>query len=548
MKALVCSLLLALVPATEAIIAAQGKAYNFSTPATPHTSFATSNFTDTSDALTALSQALGSNVTIAYPLSLAYGSTIARVWTKQREPYPQAIVYPKIPQHVSIIMQFYSNAYALWGDEGFAIMCGGHADFGGAQSSSVIIDLQEMDSTQVFEPTETDEYAILKIGGGSKAGHVYDALDGTGWAFLGPRAATIGSGGFLLGGGLAFQTNRYGVGTDNLVGLEVVLINGTIIYASPNNQYNDLFWACQGAGWMGIGVITHFYIRAYPDPGEISVGTFAFVESNSKPVFEKITNFFENNTDPDAFPAVVYRFRNPKSPSESSPIMDRQFIIQINALYFGSQAKFNASFGNFYENASNAVLTTYTLKSLQQYLQVNYPYGYNRLFYGKSHTNATVGFWEDTLAIFKETINGLLARGDDPGNSLWVSEYMFPNWNNAGPENDSDTAWPHATTAHVTLTSPEWSNSSNTEYLYDRDKVMMNYLRDFQNNLDMPPIYDYPNYIAPYSNTTEVWGKENFQRLLSIKEKYDPQCLFNRGRVFATTACVSKGLANTSIQ
>jgi hypothetical protein len=52
---------------------------------------------------------------------------------------------------------------------------------------------------------------------------------------------------------------------------------------------------------------------------------------------------------------------------------------------------------------------------------------------------------------------------------------------------------------------------------------------------------------APYSKVSEVWGDENFQRLLLIKEKYDPDCLFNRGRVFATTACVAKDLANTSL-
>lgn len=94
------------------------------------------------------------------------------------------------------------------------------------------------------------EYAVLKIGGGAEAGRVYSTLEGTGWAFLGPRAGSIGVGGFLLGGGIAFQTNRYGVANDNLLGLEVVLINGTIIYANPYNEYNDLFWAATGGGWL----------------------------------------------------------------------------------------------------------------------------------------------------------------------------------------------------------------------------------------------------------------------------------------------------------
>lgn len=54
-------------------------------------------------------------------------------------------------------------------------------------------------------------------------------------------------------------------------------------------------------------------------------------------------------------------------------------------------------------------------------------------------------------------------------------------------------------------------------------------------------------YSAPYSKTEELWGAENFKKLLQIKEKYDPECLFNRGRVIATEACIAKGLSNTSI-
>lgn len=50
---------------------------------------------------------------------------------------------------------------------------------------------------------------------------------------------------------------------------------------------------------------------------------------------------------------------------------------------------------------------------------------------------------------------------------------------------------------------------------------------------------------APYSVASEVWGVDNFNRLVEIKGKYDPECLFNRGRVLATDVCKSKGLANT---
>lgn len=202
-----------------------------------------SNFTSKAKALSSLASVLGPSK-IAQDGQVRYGETLARVWTQQRKTWPERIVYPESAADVSVLMQFYSAAHTLWGDDGFAIMGGGHADFGGAQSPSVIVDLSPLHTTEFVTGASdtsrgggssngTSSYPILKIGGGADAGDVYNDLDGTGWAFLGPRAASIGVGGFLLGGGIAFQTNRYGAAVDNVVGLEVVLLNGTIVYANP---------------------------------------------------------------------------------------------------------------------------------------------------------------------------------------------------------------------------------------------------------------------------------------------------------------------------
>lgn len=524
----------------------EGRRYDYDAPSTPVATFG-DNFTTTADALSALSSALSANASMAAPLTLSYGSTIARIWPKQLETWPEAIVYPSTAEDVSIIMQFYSKYHALW-EDGFSIMCGGHFSSGGAQSKSLIVDMQNLNNVIVNDPVDDSEPAILKIGGGTKSGHVYDELDGTGWAFLGARSTTIGTGGFTLGGGIAYQTGRYGIGADSLVGVEVVLVNGTIVYANPYNSYSDIFWACTGGGWAAnIGAITNFYSRAYPDPGEAYVGAFVYSGSKKDIVFPRATDFWENNTDPNAMNALLYYFKDPDYPSAIAPITEREFVIQLNAMYFGSMEGFNASYSQFYDDANSVSVTKYNLKDLKEFLSSNYPYGQSTIFRGKSHTSASNDLWENTFSIYKETIQGLLARGDDPANSLWVSEYMYPGWNNSGPASDNATAWPHSTSAHITLTSLMWSNQSNAAYVDERDTVMMDYLRSYQESLDAPPIYDYPNYLAPYSKPEEVWGVENFNRLVAIKEKYDPQCLMSRGVVIPTEACQSKGLVNYSL-
>lgn len=545
-----------LLPVAEAKTAWQYRNYTFAVADAPETAFAADNYTSKGDALAALATALGNASQVAYPGDVSYGSTIARVWTRQIQTWPDAIVYPETTEQVSIVMQFYASQHALWGDEGFAIMGGGHADFGGAQSHSVIVDLQRLGSTSFAvnatnaSASDPASWAILQVGGGAEAGDVYSALDGTGWAFLGPRAASIGVGGFLLGGGIAFQTNRYGVGSDSVVGAEVVLVNGSVVYASPDNGHSDLFWALTGGGWLGYGVVTNFYVRAYPDPGSALVGTIVFGEDQADSVFARTADWWTSNVNADAFPALIYYFKDPDSPTALVPVRERQYVFQLNALYFGGdEAQFNETFGSFYDGASSITFADYSIKTVDQYLLTNYPYGYNREFYGKSHTNSTTEFYQSVWASYKELIQGLLARGEDPGHTMWVDEYVLPNWGGFGPESDSQTAWPHKTSAHITLTSGEWSNDTNTAFMHDQDKSLMGYLRDFQNGYsNTSAIYDYPNYIAPHSVTEEVWGSENFERLVSIKTLYDPQCLLNRGRVPDTVACVSKGLNNTSIE
>lgn len=171
----------------------EGRRYDYDAPSTPEPTFSSTNLnhTTTADALSALASALSPNASLAAPLTVQYGSTIGRVWPKQLETWPEAVVYPGTPEDVSVIMQFYSAYHALW-EDGFAVMCGGHFSSGGAQSRSLIIDMQNLNSVVVNDPVDDQEPAILKIGGGTKSGHVYDELDGTGWAFLGARSTTIG--------------------------------------------------------------------------------------------------------------------------------------------------------------------------------------------------------------------------------------------------------------------------------------------------------------------------------------------------------------------
>lgn len=77
-----------------------------------------------------------------------------------------------------------------------------------------------MNSVEVVgNGTETPTRA--RVGGGATVIQVYQALEGRKLSYVGGRSATVGIGGFTLGGGTSPFSSRYGWALDNVYEYEV---------------------------------------------------------------------------------------------------------------------------------------------------------------------------------------------------------------------------------------------------------------------------------------------------------------------------------------
>lgn len=123
-------------------------------------------------------------------------------------------------------------------------------------------------------PTPLHPHAYVSFGAGASqrevdgycASHTLLAADppGARIPYHVPFSAhPVGSGGMLLGG-FGFLSRQYGLSVDNLLEAEVVLSDGSIVYASQYEN-TDLLWALRGAG-PAFGVVTRYLARAYPIP------------------------------------------------------------------------------------------------------------------------------------------------------------------------------------------------------------------------------------------------------------------------------------------
>jgi FAD/FMN-containing dehydrogenase len=67
-------------------------------------------------------------------------------------------------------------------------------------------------------------------------------------------------GGLFAGEGVQSSAHKYGVFSSSVSGIEIITAAGEVIYATPDNEYSDLFFAARGT-FSTIGVITALQIR-----------------------------------------------------------------------------------------------------------------------------------------------------------------------------------------------------------------------------------------------------------------------------------------------
>ncbi|PRQ29801.1 putative tetrahydroberberine oxidase [Rosa chinensis] len=149
------------------------------------------------------------------------------------------------------------------------IRSGGH-DYEGLSYVSnkpfIVLDMFNLRSINI---DLADESAWVQSG--ATLGEIYYAISAKSKVHGFPAGVclTLGAGGHFTGGGYGNMMRKYGLSVDNIVDAQIVNVNGEIL--DRKSMGEDLFWAIRGGGAASFGVILVWKIKLVKVPEKVTV-------------------------------------------------------------------------------------------------------------------------------------------------------------------------------------------------------------------------------------------------------------------------------------
>jgi hypothetical protein len=384
-----------------------------------------------------------------------------------------------------------------------AVRGGGHNGAGlGSVDDGVVIDLAAMD--EVFVDTASD---TVRVGGGATWAQVDAETNKHGRATPSGIISTTGVGGLTLGGGIGHLTRRFGLTIDNLIGADVVLADGSQVYASAN-EHPDLFWALRGGGG-NFGVVTTFEFRTHAIPPALMFGpTFWPIEQTVEVMKwwsefipnapREVNGFFAMLTVPpvDLFPAELHMRK----------------VCGVIWTVVGSE-----------DDASRLLAPVHDVGTPLLHGVGPAPHPVVQGLFDGLYPKGTQGYWRADF--FNEVTDELAATHREWGEklpSVPSTMHLYPVDGAAHDVGSTDTAWARR--------DVKWSG---VVYGADGDPALAGQLRDWA--------IGYSDAIHPYSagggylnfegesmgqERVQATYRENYDRLRQIKAQYDPENVF----------------------
>jgi FAD/FMN-containing dehydrogenase len=182
------------------------------------------------------------------------------------------------------------------------------------------------------------ETATVRAEAGVKWAELVPQVHKYGLAPLNGFAGTVGVVGYLLGGGFGWLTRQYGAGSASVRSLEIVTADGRLLQVNEQS-YPDLFWGLRGGGG-NFGIVTAIEFALYPVK-EVFGGQVSYPIEQAREVINSYMQW--TRSVPDALTSTFRVTHFPPLP-DVPPMLRGQSVVTILGCFNGSEAEGEAWF------------------------------------------------------------------------------------------------------------------------------------------------------------------------------------------------------------
>jgi FAD/FMN-containing dehydrogenase len=330
--------------------------------------------------------------------------------------------------------------------------------------------------------------------------------------------STTGVGGLTLGGGIGHLTRQCGLSIDNLLSVDIVLADGRFITANAN-QNQDLFWAVRGGGG-NFGVVTAFTFKLHP-VSMLYAGPLLYEMSEAADVMKWYQKLIKNApNDLNGFFAFITIPPGPPFPEH----LHLKKLCGVVWAYSGPLEKAEEVFKPIraYKKAVLDFVGPIPQPALQGLFDAIYPTGLQ---------------WYWRADFVNELTDEAIAKHIIYGNTMPTMQsgmHLYPINGMAGNIGNKDTAWGYrdATWAMVIIgVDPDPAN---------KDKISAWTKQYWEALHPYSAGGAYLNFIGDEGeDRVKASYRGNYEKLVSLKNKYDPNNLFRVNQNIKPTLGVS---------
>jgi FAD/FMN-containing dehydrogenase len=370
---------------------------------------------------------------------------------------------------------------------------GGHSLSGQSVcEKGLMIDLSQMNSARVDARRR-----IATVDGGALLGALDREALIHGLATTAGTVSHTGVGGLTLGGGFGRLGRRFGLSCDNVRSIDLVTANGKLLTAS-REQNQDLFWGLRGGGG-NFGVATAFEFQLHPVDPVMLGGDLMYSFEDAPGVLQHFLEYAPNA--PDALNLDVSLVRLPD---------DTRFML-IDVCYSGPHAdgeKALASLRRIAKPLRDTVAPTPYVK-LQMSGDEGTAHGHRYYIKG--------GFVQKASAGLRDVMLATIAEAKLPV----VHAVVLPQGGGAiARVKPKATAFAQRAADHNVFLFTRWDDPAHSEAVSEWTR---NTWRKVEPHTRGFYVNEYNPEDAPRVEGT--YG-DNYGRLRSLKDKFDPNNLF----------------------